>query len=153
MEFNPGFKAVPGGEDLIEIPSNIVETMSTNQKLCYKLVEAVKSGKFPTALQDMTCGKLSHARWLTTGQRIIYLWTRKHGLSGCNMVLEMLAKFCLQFYFKMYFNIKVKHLIVDAPNHILTSLRILKKQSKAGSDAVTFYIRTGAWYEHSECLL
>ena len=154
MDFNPSFKALPGGEALIVIPDNVVETMSTDQKQCYKLVQAVKSGVLPPALQEMMCGKLSHARWLTTGQRLVFMWTRKHGLTGSNLkVLEMLVKFCLEYYFKIYFDIKVKHLIVDAPSHILTSLRILKKQPKAVRDVVTFYIRTGAWYAHSECVL
>ena len=48
---------------------------------------------------------------------------------------------------------KVKHLIVDAPYHILTSLRILKTQPKKVLDMVTFYIRTAAWYSRTECLL
>ena len=65
----------------------------------------------------------------------------------------MLVKFCLEWYFKLYFDIKVKHFIADAPYHILTSLRILRTQPKKVRDVVTFYIRTGAWYSHSECLL
>ena len=41
----------------------------------------------------------------------------------------------------------------DAPYHILTSLRLLRQQPKKVQDAVTFYLRTGAWFSHSECLL
>ena len=68
------------------------------------------------------------------------MWTREHGLTGQNLhTLEILVKFCLQLYFKIYLDIKVKHLIVDAPYHILTSLRL--------------YVRTGAKYAHPECLL
>ena len=48
---------------------------------------------------------------------------------------------------------KVKHLIADATYHILTSLRLLKSQPKKVKDAITFYVWTGAWYAHSECLL
>ena len=114
--------------------------MSTDQCTSYSLVEAVKKGILPEEMQDMLCGPLCHARfaistfeyiavlptsvmtffnrWLTTAQRIVFLWTRKHGLSGSNLrVLESLVKFCLQFYFKIYF---VRHLIVDAPYHVLT---------------------------------
>ena len=59
---------------------------------------------------------------MTTAQRLVYMWTRKHGLSGKPLkILESLVKFCLQFYFKMYFDIKVRHLIIDAPHHVLTS--------------------------------
>ena len=90
----------------------------------------------------------------TSAQRIVYMWTRKHGLSGSNLsVLESLVKFCLQFYFKIYFDIKVRHLIVDAPYHVLTSLRILKAQPKKVRDAIIFYVRKGAWYPHPECLI
>ena len=128
--------------------------MSTDQKVCYRLVNAVKAGKLPQEMQEMKCGAISHARWLTTGQRIVFLWTRQHGLTGNDLkILEMLVKFIMEWYFKIYFDIKVKHWIVDAPYHILTSLRILKTQPKKVQDAVTFYIRTGAWYSHSECLI
>ena len=34
--------------------------------------------------------------------------------------LELVVKFCFDFYFKLFFDIKVKHLILDAPYHILT---------------------------------
>ena len=102
----------------------------------------------------MMCGAMCHARWLTTAQRLLFLWTRKHGLTGHNLkVLELLVRFCLEFYFKIYFDLKVKHRLVDAPYHILTQLRILKTLPKKLRDAVTFYIRTGAWYAHHECLL
>ena len=153
MEYNPSFKAMPGGETLINIPEDILRNMSTDQKVCYKLVNAVKVGKLPPEMQDMLCGKISHARWLTTGQRIIFLWTRKHGLMGNELKVLEIVNFCLQWYFKIYFDIKVQHYIRDAPYHILTSLRILKTQPKKVRDAVTFYIRTGAWYSHPECLL
>ena len=93
-------------------------------------------------------------RWLTTAQQIVYLWTRKHGLTGKNLkILESLVIFCLQFYFKVYFDVKVKHLIVDAPYHVLTGLRILRTQPKKVRDAITFYVRSGAWYSHPECLI
>ena len=154
MEYNPNFKGIPEGEALISIPEEVIEKMSTDQKTCYKLVQAVKAGTLPPEMQEMLCGVICHSRWHTTGERVIYLWTRKHGLSGANYkILEMLVKFCLQWYFKLYFDIKVKHLIEDAPYHILTSLRILKTQPQKVRDAVTFYIKTGAWYAHSECVL
>ena len=154
MAYNPNFRALPGGEDLISIPDKVVDSMSTDQRTSYRLVEAIKCGSLPETMQEMHCGPLCHARWLTTGQRLVFMWTRQHGLTGQNLrTLEILVKFCLQFYFKIYFDIKVKHHIVDAPYHILTALRLLKAQPKKVKDAITFYVRTGAWYAHPECLL
>ena len=82
------------------------------------------------------------------------MWTRKHGLYGKSFkVLEMLVQFCVQWYFKLFFDIKVKHNIADAPYHILTSIRILKTQPTQVQEIVTPYIKSGAWYSHSECII
>ena len=62
-------------------------------------------------------------------------------------------KFCLKLYFKLYFDIKVKHTLADAPYHILTQVQLLKEQPKQVQDIVSFYVRTGAWYAHHENVL
>ena len=135
-------------------PENVVNALSTDSQMCYKLVAAVKSGHLPNVMQEMHCGPLCYASWFTNVQRIFFLWTRKHGLTGENLKTHnLLVRFCLDFYLKLFFDIKVKHHIMDAPYHILTELRILKKQPKKVKYAVTLYVRTGAWYEHPECLL
>ena len=103
MEYNPQFKALPEGEDFVDIPETIMNKMSTDQKHSYKLCKAVKSGELPPNLREIQCGPLSHARWLTTSMRIVFMWTRKHNLSSKNLEnLELLVLFCLQFYFKLF---------------------------------------------------
>ena len=150
MEYDPEFVALPGGEELIDIPDSVLVTMSTDQQMSYRLVKAVKSGVLPPELQQIQCGTISHARGLTTAQSLVYMWTRKHGLTGQDLTtLEVLAKYCIE----MYFDIKIHHRLSDGPRHILTQLRILRSQPKEVRDAVTFYVRTGAWYAHSECVL
>ena len=62
MAFNPEFRALPGGEDLISIPDQILKTMSTDQKVSYNLVEAVKTGILPKEMEEMLCGPICHAR-------------------------------------------------------------------------------------------
>ena len=108
-----------------------MKEISTDSKVSYRLCQAVKSGDLPPDLQEIKCGALSHARWLTTAERLIYMWTRHHGLTGdAKKVLETLVRFCLESYLKLFFDIKVKHTLVDAPYHILTQLRVLRKQPK-----------------------
>ena len=138
MPYNPDFKKLSGGETLIEIPDDILNSMSTTQKNCYKLVGGINAGSLPEEMQEMLCDLLNHARWNSTGERLAFLWTRKHGLTGHNLkVLELLVKFCIEYYFKIYFDIKVKHCLQDGPYHILTQLRILKTQPKCVRDAIT----------------
>ena len=139
---------------MIEIPDNIINQMSTDQRTSYKLVSAVQKGTLPESLQYLKCGELSHARWLTTGQRLVFLWTRKHGLLDRDKrILRVLVMFFIQFYFKLYFLIKVKHSIVEAPRHILTSLTLLRTQPKQVVKIISPYIQSGAWFAHPENLL
>lgn len=120
--------------------------MSNDQKKCYKLVNAVKAPKLPMDLLEITRGP----NWRET-----YLPV-DHKLSSNNFkVLELLVKFCIQYYFNIYFDIKVKHhqswkVVLT---NLLTQLRILRTQPYKVCDALTFYVRTSAWYSHSKCLL
>ncbi|KAG0713387.1 hypothetical protein GWK47_016325 [Chionoecetes opilio] len=96
----------------------------------------------------------SARRWLTTAQSLVYMWTRKHGLTSKELnTLEILVKYCLQVYFKLYYDIKVHRRLEDGPKHILTQLRVMRSQPKKVQTVVTFYVRTGEWFAHSECVL
>ncbi|KAG0702586.1 hypothetical protein GWK47_025063 [Chionoecetes opilio] len=133
-QYNAEFRGVLGDEDLTEIPEYILVNMSTDQQVSYQLVQAVKRAFSP--------------------QSLVYMWTRKHGLTGKELnTLEFLVKYCLQVYFKLYYDIKVHHRLEDGPKHILTQLRVMRSQPKKVQTAVTFYVRTGAWFAHSECVL
>ena len=46
----------------------------------------------------------------------------------------------------------MRHRLQDGPYHILTQLRILRTQPQKVKEAVTFYVCSGAWYAHSECI-
>ena len=82
------------------------------------------------------------------------MWTRKHNL--CNKMLEnleLLDLFCLQFYFKLFFDIKVKNKLEDTSYHIFSQLRILRNQADRVKEIVTPYIQVGAWYANHESIL
>ena len=65
MPYDPEFRALPGGKEVIILTEAVLAKMSTDQCQCYKLV---KEGRLPKKMQEMMCGPLCHARWLTTGQ-------------------------------------------------------------------------------------
>ena len=154
MEMNYDYEPLPGGEDLIVLPPNIVKGLCTDACTSYKYCAAVKTGILSPEVAGLKPGKIVHSRWLTTGESLLMMWTRKHGLTGRDLeILKTLVLFCLRSYFKLYFEIKVKHYLVHGPYHILTQLRILKSLPMEVRDIVTPYIRTGAWYAHSECVL
>ena len=64
-----------------------------------------------------------------------------HNLKGKELEdLELLSRYSLDCYFKVYFYIKVADRIEDAPHHILTQLRILKTQPEKVQAIVSPYI-------------
>ena len=102
--------------DIREIPPEILQKLCTDQKNCYKLISPVKEGNLPAELAKILCGELSTARWNTTGEALILLWMSDHGLTGEQLrILEVLVRFTIDVYFKMYYDIKV--LDVE-PQHI-----------------------------------
>ena len=78
----------------------------------------------------------------------------KHGCQGKELeILKTIVEFCVNFYFKMYFDIKVKHTLIYGPEHILTQLRLMRELPDHVKEIITPFIRTGAWHSHSECVL
>ena len=154
LEINPEFEAISGGEELIPLPDEIVAGLSTDSLICYKYVKAIKSGILSNNLTQLKPGPINHSRWLTTGEALLFMWTRKHGFQGKELeILRTLVDFCVNFYFKMYFDIKVKHTLIYGPEHILTQLRLMRELPDHVKEIITPFIRTGAWHSHSECVL
>ena len=153
MEFDPDFVAIPE-IDLIDIPDAILQNMSHDSRQCYLLLQGIKTGSLPPNLQYMKCGPMSHARWTTTGERLLFFWTRKRSLSEDEeKSLETLVKFCSLFYFKLYFEIVVKNKITDGPYHVLSCLRLLRCQEEKVRETISPYVQSEAWFSHSENIL
>ena len=154
MKKKSSFEAIPGSGPLIELPEKIVKEMSTDASLSYRLLCAVRSGKLSPELASMKCGHIVHSRWLTTGECLMMLWMCDHGLKGEVLrKLRLIVNFVCNVYFPMFFEIKVKNSIISGPRHIITLLRLLRSQPAEVLQAVSPYIKTGAWFAHSEALL
>ncbi len=137
MKRNFHFKAIPGLEDLREIPSNVVEKMSNDDSLFYQLGLAIRSGVLSKELENRKVGTLVHSQWLTTALAIGMLWVRDHGLEGQELrVFEMITTYAFQVYHHMFFEIMVLHGIVHAPYHVLTLLRLVRQHPKEVIDIV-----------------
>ena len=82
------------------------------------------------------------------------LWMSDHGLYGEVLrILEVLVRFCIDVYLKLYYDIKVKHHIKDAPLHRVHALDLLEQQSDEVKGIITDVIIRGAYSAHSENLL
>ena len=91
-----------------------------------------------------------HSRCLTFAEAVLLLHMSKHGLLER---LETIATYIVSVYGLMWFQIRVKHSWIEGPRHILTHLSLLKLQSPDVQAVLLPYLRTSAWYAHSESVL
>lgn len=57
----------------VELPEVIINDLSTDQKYLYEICLAIGEGVVSPQLASKQPGKMSHARWLTTANRILRL--------------------------------------------------------------------------------
>ena len=148
------FEAMLATEEVIELPYKVLKEMSTDAALSYRLLKAIWSGKLSPELANMKCGEICHSRWLTTGEALMMLWMSEHNFTRQTLKkLKLIVNFVCNVYFHMFFEIKVKHSILDGPNHVVNQLRLLRSQPLQVVKIVSPYIQTGAWFAHSEAIL
>ena len=70
-----GFKPIKG--NIKEIPFEVEKELSRDARLLYKLGLAVQTGNVSSEVAASTIGPPLHARWLTTADRDLRLYTFK----------------------------------------------------------------------------
>ena len=78
------------------------------------------------------------------------LWMCDHNFTGeAVRVLEVLVRFAINVYIKLYYDIKVKHHIKDAPLHHTNALQLLDQLCDYVKAVVRDVIIRGAYSAHS----
>ena len=154
MKTNRNFKKISVGPELIELPSEIVKTLSTDANLAYLRCKAVRSGILPRDVELRKTGEIVHSRWLTTGSTFLDMWMKEHGLTGeLYDRLETIVIYEVSLYFPMFFLLKVKHSWLEAPRHVLHELELFRLQSPKVQELLLPTLCRGAWNSHSESVL
>ena len=151
---NQNFKRIVVEDGIKELPEEVVKDLSNDQKHGYKLVQLI-TGKS----QDISCLKLKpgpvcHARWLTTANRLMIIYCKKHGLRGKKVkTLSTLVNFIVSHYYKMWFEIKCAPRLIDGPRHLLKSIQLLAVATPEVKEIVMPVVQRGAYHGHSENVL
>ena len=76
LEFNEEFEAIPGTElgELVDLSEDVLEDLSSDQKLLYRLVKMVKSGERIPNIEKYEIPPVSLARLLTHSIAIICIY-------------------------------------------------------------------------------
>lgn len=124
--------------------------LSTDQKYLLMIYSAVSSGICPQNLAKMNPGKIHHARWLTTANRILRLYISTVAPSE---TLKILVQYIMKVYIPVWFQIKCNPSADQGAKHL--HQLILKSQflPEKYRTIVNKVIQNNSYFAHSENLL
>lgn len=153
-EVKQTFTAVKDGDSVPVLPHEVIQQLSWDQKCLYKLLHAVRSGKSNIDIINMKLAGLNHSRWLTLAIRVLYLYMCYHQLTQDETVkLNRLVHFIMTNYGPMWFAIKCKPFITDAPKHVFKQTKLLQLLPSDIINIVKPYVSRSAYFAHPENLL
>ena len=142
------FEPVPC--EVFDIPEDIKQDLSTDQKLLYDYWKAISTGHLPEDVMSKKAGELFHARWLTLAIRVLMFYTRAEKPS---QNLKILVDFIVKFYAPFWFRIKRSKNFTEGPSVIFEMIQVNKTFSKKVQDIVLPVIKRNAFALYSENFL
>ena len=88
------FQKIDIGPAVIEMPTEVIPNLSSDQNHFYKRYTAAGTGILPRDVALYKSGNIVHSRWLTTAETFLEMWESEHGLEGELLQrLETIIKF------------------------------------------------------------
>ncbi|XP_053967743.1 uncharacterized protein LOC128869586 [Anastrepha ludens] len=134
--------------DLVQVTCR--DNLSKDQKYLYDIGQAIHLGNCSSDLSLRDPGKLSHARWLTLGNRTLRLYISSEDPSE-NLV--HIVTFIMKVYLPMWFQIKLNDSIADGARHVFTMIKNSRYLPEHLLRVVDPVIQPNAYFAHPENLL
>lgn len=126
------------------------ETLSTDQKYLYMIYSAVSSGICYENLAKMNPGKMHHARWLTTANRILRTYV---STASPTESLNLLVRYIMKVYVPVWFQVKCNPSADQGAKHLHQLILRSQFLPEKYRTVVNKVIQHNAYFAHSENLL
>ena len=154
LKIKEKFEAVAVGPGVEDIPKDILDQMSEDQKFAYQIYLDIRRGELSDEVRNNKLGEFSLARWVTLFSGVMLLYTRHHKMSPkATENLQMLVEYITGVYLPSFFYIKKHHQWQFGPDHVLFTLSLLKYQRPEVIQIVAPSIKSSSWYATSEHVL
>ncbi|CAG9834556.1 unnamed protein product [Diabrotica balteata] len=124
--------------------------LSMDQKYLYDICKIVTKGESPPGFGDRSPGKLNHARWVTTANRVLRLYIASSSPSD---QLKDLAKYVALVYAPSWFTIKCNHKLKDGSSNLWKMLDFSSYMSHEQKKVIHKCIQNNAYFAHPENML
>lgn len=141
------FQSVDMSADLSNIDA---KKLSKDQQYLLEISRAVTKGKVSEDLTNRNPGPISHARWLTTANRILrcYVATAKPNNSLLNLVYLV-----MKVYVPVWFSIRKNPKCFDGPRNLLQTVVLSRCLTDEVRKVIDPVIQRNAFYGHPENIL
>ena len=154
LSTNDDFESIKFDNEIVSLPEKVINELSTDQKHAYQLYLAVTSGNLSKKLAETKCGPLNHARWLTTANRIMKLWTSCHNLTIQEKKdLKSVVQWIVCCYYPIWFYIKCNSGFLNGPYHVLKQVQYMRLLSSEIQKSVKESVQRNCYWAHSENIL
>ena len=126
------------------------EVLSTDQFYLFKICQAVESGEYSANLKNCSPGKMGHARWLTTANRILRLYV---GSPQPSENLIAMVTIIMRVYAPMWFIIKKESSIIHGSKHLCSTIVKTRYLPLSLRTIVDKVIQRNAFFGHQENIL
>ena len=139
---------------VVVLPNEVLQDLSTDQKHDYQLVMVITGRSQDDRCQKLKPGPVCHSRWLTTANRLLIMYCKKHGLRGNKAkTLSTIVHFILTNYYPMWFSIKCESRLIDGPVQFLKAVKLLAIATDDVQEIVRPVIQRVSFYGHSENII
>ena len=135
---------------ICELPEVPVNDLSTDQQYLYEICCAIRDGECCEQLAKKNPGKMSHARWLTTANRVLRLYLATLSPSEN---LRILTTFILKVYAPTWFQVKTKPLLTHGAVHFWKAIKASRDFPEAVIQIINKVFSTNGYLAHPENIL
>lgn len=134
----------------VDFPTVNINDLSTDQKYLHEICLAIEEGNVSPQLASKQPGKMAHARWLTTANRILRLYVATEEPS---FELKLLAEYVIKVYATTWFLIKYKSDCKYGPQHLFNLIQSSRYLPVKLRNTVDRVIQRNAFFAHPENIL
>ncbi|GBL93077.1 hypothetical protein AVEN_216438-1 [Araneus ventricosus] len=135
---------------LLPLDLKDIKKLNTDQQYLYRICLAIKDGSCSSSVTDNSPGKLSHARWLTTANRLLRLYI---GTPSPSQNLIILVKYLMLAYAPMWFEIKIKSNCPYGAQHFWKMISLARQLPDNVKQIIYKVFSNNAYFAHPEHLL
>lgn len=133
-----------------ELPLITKKDLSTDQQYLYDICSSISSGACTARLSKLEPGKICHARWLTTANRILRTYVSTKNPSK-NLIT--LTDFVLKVYAPLWFTIKTKSSCIHGAKHVFKQIQLIRYLPAKLKAIVEDVVQRNSYFAHPENIL